>query len=1403
MAETPSSDDDGTLGLTAAGPAPPVSDIVTRTTPAASLDESRPDTQPIDGADDLGFLSPPQGPDELGRLGGYKVLRVLGAGGMGVVLDAEDPKLGRHVAMKVMRPRSATSSRSVERFLREARLAATVEHDHIVPIYFVGEENRVPFIVMPFLKGEPLDIRLRREGTLPVTEAVRIAREVAEGLAAAHDAGLVHRDVKPGNLWLEGPRGRVKILDFGLARPGKDETHLTHSGQIIGTPAYMAPEQGRGKPVDARTDLFSLGGVLYRMVTGRQPFNGPDTMSLLTALATDTPEDPRALNPDVPADLAALILRLLEKDPARRPQTAREVIAALSPGVELPTETIPEAEFAFDVEEITEEMEAARPRRPGRGGLIGLIAAALFVVGGAGFLGYKLYFETPTGTLVLEVADPAVEARFKDGEVQILGPAGQVRYRLRPGDQKSGVPAGTYHVQVNGADGVQLNTDEFTMRKDGRVVLRVTLVPAVVPPTPKDSPDRRAAEILVKHGSVTLRFASGDRRVVPIGASLPFGPFTVVGVNFWPGSQLATDFMARVFLPAVSDLRGLEEVWCLEPPTPISPAELARLAKTPAAQSLTTLHVTTCELTPETLDTFKQFPTLVALSCSASTAADALLGRLTELPRLTTLWLKGLGNRAPVTEAGGRALAARPLTQLVLWAGGVTDPKVYRPIAAMPGLTALDLNMTRVGDDVVAELAACPALQTLRLTSTNVTDAGIAKLSAVRTLRLVRLQSTAVTAAAAKALALALPRCRVETDHGTFGPGTVGPVTDFRVARGYTEAQLKAWLNEIGTGYRPTTLTARAGAFPAVFDAVAVSDGGTYERRLQFPLRDADYEKTWSDYRAAGYRLAQVAAYPTRAGSAVAQLWIKDGREWFSWSGSPAFVRTRMSEGRTRGFRPTAVAAIPQAAVMSAVGDPGVEWVDEFDIPPADLAARVAALKAQGLRPEVVTPYWETGVAFALIAVKADAATPWDFQTDLTPEAFTAEVGKRKAAGFRPHHVASHVADGRVVYTVVWLGYAAGPTEFFNGKDLTGWLSRSTVWGAADGAIVATQEKDAPGGRMLESVGSYGDFELAFRVRLKGPGRAGVTVRADVTQIAGTPNSFNVHCKQWALTQSAGGAADDMTTGPITGGPGEREVTPRADLKRDDFNAVVIRCVGRRLTITVNGKVRMNQEADLRPEGKVVWQLGGGGQEAVFKDIKFTDLAKPRAPLDVFRWADLFERRPAGVQLVGASQWTLRDGVLAGAGGPGRLMSADEYGDFELTLEYRLPPGGDGGVFLRAGPDGTAAGHNLLEVQLLDDAHPRTGTFRGDERNGSLYQLVEATARPKAPAGEWNTLSVRVVGSRVRVAVNGTTTVDTDLAGHPARGTGRTGLDRGTGRIGLQHCESPVEYRNVQIKPIK
>jgi WD40 repeat protein len=282
-------------------------------------------------------LAPPQGPGELGRLGPYRVLKVLGTGGMGVIYLAEDTRLERQVALKAMLPGLAASDVSRKRFLREARSAAKIEHDHIVTIFQVDEAavagvGTVPYLAMPLLKGEPLDDRLQRLRRLSVAEVLRLGREVASGLAAAHERGLIHRDIKPANVWLEsrppdgGPPYRVKILDFGLARAAGGKPELTQEGAIVGTPAYMAPEQAAGGKVDGRADLFSLGCVLYRASTGHAPFKGSDTISTLLALATEQPTPPHEVNPEVPLALSDLVMRLIAKEPGGRPAYAAAVV---------------------------------------------------------------------------------------------------------------------------------------------------------------------------------------------------------------------------------------------------------------------------------------------------------------------------------------------------------------------------------------------------------------------------------------------------------------------------------------------------------------------------------------------------------------------------------------------------------------------------------------------------------------------------------------------------------------------------------------------------------------------------------------------------------------------------------------------------------------------------------------------------------------------------------------------------------------------------------------------------------------------------------------------------------------------------------------------------------------------
>jgi serine/threonine protein kinase len=300
------------------------------------------------------FLAPPQDLDELGRLGPYRVLKVLGAGAMGVVFQAEDPHLRRLVALKVMRPSLAASAEFHQRFLREARLAAAIEHEHIVTVYQVGEDRGVPFLAMQLLHGMTLEDRLARAGgRLPLPEVMRVGREIAEGLAAAHAGGLVHRDIKPANVWLEEGRGRVRIVDFGLARGTEPDAQFSQAGTVIGTPAYMAPEQATAAAVDARCDLFSLGAVLYRAATGKSPFGDGDTLSILSALATRTPAPPHKIVSSLPRMFSGLVMRLLAKDPADRPQSAREVVEAI--------EALERGEAAQEADACPQEVTASPP----------------------------------------------------------------------------------------------------------------------------------------------------------------------------------------------------------------------------------------------------------------------------------------------------------------------------------------------------------------------------------------------------------------------------------------------------------------------------------------------------------------------------------------------------------------------------------------------------------------------------------------------------------------------------------------------------------------------------------------------------------------------------------------------------------------------------------------------------------------------------------------------------------------------------------------------------------------------------------------------------------------------------------------------------------------------------------
>lgn len=287
------------------------------------VDESTLDfLQPNDANDD---------PSRLGKLGLFGILGIVGRGGMGVVLHAYDPCLAREVAVKVIDPKLAHNEVARKRFCREARAAAAVSHDNLVAVHQVNEDEAsgLPYLVMQLVPGESLDKRLKRVGKLPPLEVARLGMQAAAGLAAAHAGGLIHRDIKPGNILLESPTDRVKLTDFGLARAAED-VKLTRTGFVAGSPLYMAPEQAKGEEIDHRADLFSLGSVLYEAASGVPPFDGKTPLLVLRRVTDETPPALDSIVPGVPVWLADIVDKLLAKKPADRFQTASEVAEAFA-----------------------------------------------------------------------------------------------------------------------------------------------------------------------------------------------------------------------------------------------------------------------------------------------------------------------------------------------------------------------------------------------------------------------------------------------------------------------------------------------------------------------------------------------------------------------------------------------------------------------------------------------------------------------------------------------------------------------------------------------------------------------------------------------------------------------------------------------------------------------------------------------------------------------------------------------------------------------------------------------------------------------------------------------------------------------------------------------------------------
>lgn len=773
---------------------------------AAGIETGSPEQAPP-AAIDLSFLQPSARPGSLGRLGHYEIQEIIGRGGYGIVLKAFDDVLHRVVAIKVMTPEMAATSPARKRFLREARAAAAIRHDNVVSIHAV-EDEPLPFLVMEYIAGPTLQQRLDDTGPLDVPEVVKIGQQVASGLAAAHAMGLVHRDIKPANIILERGTGRIKLTDFGLARTS-DDASLTQSGGITGTPLYMSPEQAQGGAIDPRSDLFSLGSVLYALVSGRPPFRAANPLAVMKRVVEDRPRPIQEIIPEVPDWLVAIIARLHAKDPADRFASALEVADLLAGclsqlqqrgRVEIPVvdpasvgtaQTLAASPLPVPAQAFATHGHQLRPHRrwiAAAAMMIALLAGLGMTeaTGVTNFRGTVVRLFSPDGTLVVEVDDPAVSISIDGADVVITG-AGVKEIRLKPGQ----------HKLLASKDGKLLHQELVTVARDGRQVIRVSKEagPATeVSPAAAGTPtaeQRKSLEWVLSIGGIVEVNEGGQLRQLnrAAGDRLPREPFKVSGIAFGGSEVDDSSIEALRSVPPISDYLGITNYMADEG---LSDIGLEKLAGYPALRDIASLTVRCPKVTDRGLAHLR-FPKLRSLDLWAAQVTDAGLVHLRETPNLTYLNF----NAERTTAAGIATVVAscpkltslqlggewvtddvcepltrlRKLRELVFCFGARITEVGIRRLRDLPELTTLRFTYGPLTDADLAGLKDLPALRNFEANSgPSLTDQGLIHLGQCSGLTSIVLRGQKVTKSGIETLAAALPHCRIDWDGGVIEP---------------------------------------------------------------------------------------------------------------------------------------------------------------------------------------------------------------------------------------------------------------------------------------------------------------------------------------------------------------------------------------------------------------------------------------------------------------------------------------------------------------------------------------------------------------------------------------------------------------------------------------------------------
>jgi len=700
-------------------------------------------------------------------LGHYRLLEVLGTGGMGEVFRAEDTKLNRTVALKVMLRRIAADPTSKERFLREARAAAGLVSDHIVTVYQVGEDDGIPFVATELLLGKSLEAALREGRKFSIAEILKIGREVAEGLSVAHTNGIVHRDIKSANLWLEQSNKkpfRVKILDFGLARAELDDSQLTHASAIIGTPAFMAPEQARGgKAIDFRSDLFSLGCVLYLLCSHELPFKAETTIETLMAIMLHTPKSPELIQPETPLAIANLVMELLEKDPKNRPSSAEDIIARLD-DIESQMSKSESTQRKQSTEAFAKIEPAIKAIGAGTKRPIA-IALALFGLAASCASFSILFWQTPDGRIVrIECNDPAIQIAFGNSEMKITGAyaqpiilkPGKVELKIKKLDENGGeFIFETDKLIVTKGDEIALRVElldsEIKLKHIGKGVIDSKQLPNKLLDGKELTSDQRAALwVLSLGGSVEV---NDDGNGINFEEELPKGNYKVTSVNLATNGQVTDSGLAN--LSELTELNFLD----LDS-TKISDAGLERLKD---LRRMKVLNLWGTKVTDAGILKLKNMTELTRIGLGGRLQiTDSSLVQLRRFQELKKLYLDG----TQISNAGLPLLRKIGVLELIdLNATQVSDEGLDS-VMYIESLTELHLGGTMLSDLTMIRLGELQKLQVLNLSETSLTDLGLDRLHKLTDLRIFYLKETKVTQEGIQRFHAAVPKCTLHCDSG-------------------------------------------------------------------------------------------------------------------------------------------------------------------------------------------------------------------------------------------------------------------------------------------------------------------------------------------------------------------------------------------------------------------------------------------------------------------------------------------------------------------------------------------------------------------------------------------------------------------------------------------------------------